>query len=105
MFQKIILLSFVNDDEVRKFDVVKSVLEYMKPYMNLELYVREKDIGKDDGKTITNTAFEHQSKVGRATGVAQSPKWVREALAKHFAELKNRQPKKVVWSDDTSILG
>lgn len=89
-------------------DLVKDVMEYMKPYMNLELYKAEKDSEKGDSEPdgmIRNTAFEYQSKVGRATGKAQSPKWVREALAKHFATLEARKPKKVVWSDDPAVLG
>jgi len=89
-------------------DLVKDVLEYLKPYMNLELYKVEKNAEKGESASdgmIKNVAFEHQSKVGRATGKAQSPKWVREALARHFAMLKEREPKKVVWSDDPSILG
>ena len=60
---------------------------------------------KEEGGDILNTAFEYQSRIGRATGKAQSPKWVRDALTKHFAELEKRKPKKVVWSQDTSILG
>lgn len=106
-FQKLILLSFINDKEAKDFDVVKHVIEYLKPFMNLELYKweKEQESGKSESDMITNVAFEYQSKVGRATGKAQSPKWMREALSKHFAALDARKPKKVVWSEDPSILG
>ena len=106
-FQKLILLSFISDKEVKDVDTVKIILEYMKPYMNLELYKYEKDqeSGAKNDREIVNVAFEYQSKVGRATGRAQSPKWVREALLKHFAQLDARKPKKVVWSQDPSTLG
>lgn len=98
----------MGDKEFKDVEIVKNVVEYMKPYMNLELYKYEKDQEngvKEEGGDILNTAFEYQSRIGRATGKAQSPKWVRDALIKHFAELEKRKPKKVVWSQDTSILG
>jgi hypothetical protein len=99
-----ILLSMIDDNETKQFDMVKAILEHIKPYMNLDLYRYEKGEDKKD-ESIKNVAFEHQSKVGRATGIAQSPKWVRDALKHHFAEIEKRKPKKVVWSDDPSILG
>jgi len=98
----------VSDKEIKDIEIVKSVTEYMKPYMNLDLYKYEKDQEngtREEHGYILNTAFEYQSRIGRATGKAQSPKWVRDALVKHFAELDKRKPKKVVWSQDTSILG
>jgi hypothetical protein len=91
--------------------MAKSILEYMKPYMNLELYQYEKESEKTEKTEKTgkyehhNAIFEYQSKVGHATGKAQSPRWFREALAKHFAEIEARKPKKMILSNDPNILG
>jgi hypothetical protein len=105
-FQKLMLLSFINEDEAKQFDMVKTVLEYMKPYMNLELYKYEKESqNKTPDGTVVNAVFAYQSKIGHATGKAQSPLWMRKALAQHFAEVEARKPKKVIWSDDPNILG
>ncbi len=101
------LVSIVSTDEEKKFNIVKHVLEYLKPYMNLELYQYEKkqEVAKESEYVINNSAFEYQSKLGRSTGVAQSPKWVRDALEKHFEELETCKPKPVVWSKDSDELG
>jgi hypothetical protein len=95
----------VSDEETKKFDLMKSVLEYLKPYMNLELYQYEKKQEGSSGNTIVNSAFEYQSKIGRATGVMQSPKWVRDALAAHDAKIKQQEKKMVITSDDPNELG
>lgn len=80
----------------------------MKPYMNIELYQLEhedKNESKRKNTVVENALFQYQSKVGRASGKAQSPRWFREALAKHLAEVEARTPKKAYLSDDPNVLG
>lgn len=109
--------------------MVKMVLDHMKPYMNIELFQLEhqeknkEEEGKQhlgaaqqpqvgtgtrepkSGTVVENALFQYQSKIGHATGKAQSPLWFREALAKHIAAIEARKPKKMYLSADPNVLG
>lgn len=68
-------------------------MDQLKFYVNPEIFKAEKGIG--DEYVHVNSAFEMQSRTGRATGKPESPKIVTDSLARAQELLK---------SDDNKIF-
>jgi len=100
-----VLLSVIDANLEEKAEVIKTVLDSLKMYINPAIF-KEELISRGelvDDYARVNSEFEEQSRIGHATGYLQSSERVQDYLRKFYSDVPHDESGIVYLSGEQGI--